>query len=182
MSWKNEVFDRLGFRKKPLFQRWTDKLFDAVEDATGSVERTGGRAAKVAGSAHRRTGEYLSEARERTREAGGRARERARARRDAVAERIDAISERAAEIRERRQERRQYRSERRKRRRRARVDRRAPMQLDVSGDDRVVLRGRRSVNLRTPDGEVIRYRYYESPGFARRLLLHLTGRRIWPPR
>jgi hypothetical protein len=56
------------------------------------------------------------------------------------------------------------------------------MRLDLRRDDRIVLRSRRAVDLRMPDGGVIRYRYYERPSRALRIYLRLTGRRIWPPR
>jgi hypothetical protein len=56
------------------------------------------------------------------------------------------------------------------------------MHLDLRRKDRVVLRGRRPVNVRLPDGGLIRYRFYERPSFLRRFFLHLTGRQLWPRR
>ena len=131
---------------------------------------------------------YFREAGERARSsarqllgAGERARAGARARRDVLAERVEAIGRRAAEIREERHRHREERRERRTRRR-VRGRRMTPMQLDVRRDDKIVLRGRRPVNLRTADGSTIRYRYYERPGFWLRFYLHLTGRQVWPRR
>ncbi len=179
MSWLNGVLEFLGLTEKPLLERWSDRVFGAVEEAAGSLERTTGRAAKAAGDARRRTGAYLKEGRERARGAGEWARSGARAHRDAVAERVEAIGRRAAEIRD---QRRQHREERRERRRRGRRQARrvAPMELNARDADRIVVRGRRPLDLRVPGGGVIRYRYYEKPGFGRRLILHLTGRRVWP--
>lgn len=171
-DWRTEVFDWLGFKRKPLIERWADKFLEAFERAAGSLERTTGRAAEAAGSARRRTGTQLHEARE-----------RARSGRDALAERVDAISRRAAEIRERRAERRDARREAQVSARAGlRAERRLPMHMDLRRKDRIVLRGRRPVNVRLPDGGLIRYRYYDRPGFLRRFFLHLTGRQIWPRR
>ena len=167
------MFDWLGTRK-PLIERWADSVLEALERAAGSLERTTGRAAEAAGSARRRTGTGLQEAKE-----------HARAGRDALAERVDAISRRAAELRERRAERRAARREARREARpraRRRPQYRAPMHLDLRRKDRVVLRGRRPVNVRLPDGGLIRYRFYERPSFLRRFFLHLTGRQLWPRR
>ncbi|UCF19934.1 MAG: hypothetical protein JSU87_00550 [Gemmatimonadota bacterium] len=179
MNWLNGVLEFVGLTKKPLLERWSDRVVDAVEGAAGSLERTTGRAAKAADDARRRTGAYLKEGRERAREAGERARSGARAQRDAVAERVDAIARRAAEIREQRRQQRQERREQRQRMRRQ-ARRVAPMELNVRDADRIVVRGRRPLNLRMPGGGLIRYRYYDKPGFGRRLILHLTGRRVWP--
>jgi hypothetical protein len=169
-----------------------DRFLEAVESAADSVERTTERAGEAAGEARRRTESHFREAGGRARsgarqlmEAGERARAGARARRDSLTERVEAIGRRAAEIRA---ERRQHREERRERRAQRRAYRRAgprrtlPMQLDVRGDDKIVLRGRRPINLRTADGSTIRYRYYDRPGFWLRFYLHLTGRQVWPRR
>ncbi len=54
------------------------------------------------------------------------------------------------------------------------------MQFDLRSSDRIVLRSRRSIDLRMPNGGTVRYRYYERPSRMRRLYLRITGRRIWP--
>jgi hypothetical protein len=186
------VLELFGSKRRSFVERLADRFLEAVESAAGSVERTTERAGEAAGEARRRTESHFRDVGERARsgarqlrEAGERARASARARRDAVAERVESISQRAAEIREERQ---RHRDERRHRRverrayRRARPRRTAPMQLDVRRDDKIVLRGRRPVNLRTADGSTIRYRYYDRPGFWLRFYLHLTGRQVWPRR
>jgi hypothetical protein len=182
------VLELFGTKQKSLIERLADRFLEAIENATGAVERTTERATGAAGQARRRTEGHLRDVSERARggarqlrEAGERARAGARARRDEFAERVESIGRRAAEIREERQ---RHREERRRRRarRRARPRRLAPMQLDVRRDDKIVLRGRRPVNLRTADGSVIRYRYYDRPGFWLRFYLHLTGRQVWPRR
>jgi len=168
------VFDWLGTKRKPLIERWTDSVLDALERAAGSLERTTGRAAEAAGAARRRTGTGLQEAREQARKG-----------RDALAERVDAIGRRAAEVRERRAERRAARREVRREagpRARRRPEYGAPIHMDLRRKGRIVLRGRRPVNVRLPDGGLIRYRYYERPSFLRRFFLHLTGRQLWPRR
>ncbi|MEE9132331.1 MAG: hypothetical protein V3U13_02105 [Gemmatimonadota bacterium] len=172
MNWSSEVLGLLGLGKKSLLESWADRLLRVAEQAAGSLEGATDRAAEAAESARRRTGPYLREARERAR-AG------ALAGREALSERADAISRRTAEFRERRDQRRAARRETRRRRR---PPHRAPMQLDLRRDDRIILRSRRPVDLRLSDGGVIRYRYYERPSFAQRAYLHLTGRQIWPPR
>lgn len=185
-----------GSRRRSFIERLADRFLEAVESAAGSVERTTERAGEAAGEARRRTESHFRGASERARsgarqlwEAGERARAGARAgaraRRDAVAERVESIGRRAAEIREERRQRREERRERRaerRARRHARPRRVTPMQLDVRRDDKIVLRGRRPVNLRAADGSTIRYRYYERPGFWLRFYLQLTGRRVWPRR
>lgn len=193
------MLELFGTKRRSFVERLADRFLEAVESAAGSVERTTERAGEAAGEARRRTGErarsgarQLREAGERARsgarqlrEAGERARAGARAQRDVLAERVESIGRRAAEIR---QERQRHREERRQRRierrayRRARPRRMTPMQLDVRRDDKIVLRGRRPVNLRTADGSTIRYRYYDRPGFWLRFYLHLTGRQVWPRR
>ncbi len=186
------MLELFGTRRRSFVERLADRFLEAVESVTGSVERTTERAGEAAGEARRRTESHFRGASERARsgarhlrEAGERARAGARARRDSVAERVESIGRRAAEIRE---ERRQHRQERRERRtqrrayRRARPRRMSPMQLDVRRDDKIVLRGRRPVNLRTADGSTIRYRYYDRPGFWLRFYLQLTGRQVWPRR
>ncbi len=129
-----------------------------------------GRAVEAVETARELTGGSLETARERA-GAG------ARAGREALAERADAISRRAAEIRARRAERREERREVARERRY-----RGPLHVDASRSDRLVLRGRRPVDVRLPDGGMIRYRYYHRPSRARRALLRLSGRRVWPPR
>ncbi|UCC73836.1 MAG: hypothetical protein JSV86_04550 [Gemmatimonadota bacterium] len=186
MTWTSEVLRLFGHGRKSFIGRLADRFLEAVEEAAGSVERT----AEAAGEARRRTRAQLRDAGERARsgarqlrEAGQRARAGAQARRDALAERVESVGRRAAEIREERHQRREERRQRRARRRvRARTRRVSPMQLDVRRDDKIVLRGRRPVNLRTADGSTIRYRYYDRPGFWLRFYLHLTGRRVWPRR
>lgn len=170
MNWTDELLGLLGFRKRSLVGRWADRLVEAVSLAAGSIEGATGRAGEVAHEARRRT------------EAGLRgAGERARAGRDAVSERLDSISRRTAEIRERRrshrERRRTARTERRQQRRRL-----TPIQLEGGRADRIVVRGRRPVNVRFSGGGMVRYRYYRHPSFARRVLLHLTGRQVWPRR
>jgi hypothetical protein len=186
------VLELFGTKRRSFVERLADRFFEAVESAAGSVERTTERAGEAAGEARRRTESHFKEAGERARsgarqlrEAGERARAGARAQRDALAERVESIGRRAAEIREERQRHREERRQRRVERRayrRARPGRVSPMQLDVRRDDKIVLRGRRPVNLRTADGSSIRYRYYDRPGFWLRFYLHLTGRQVWPRR
>jgi hypothetical protein len=173
MNWITEISSLLGLGRKSLLERWSDRLLQAVELAAGSLEGMTERAVGAADEARRRGGPQLREARER-------ARSGVAAGRGVISERVDAIAQRAAEIRERRERRREARRESRRRRRRPRY--RTPMQLDLRRDDRIVLRGRRPLDLRLPGGGVIRYRYYERPTFAQRLYFHFTGRRIWPPR
>lgn len=174
MNWANEFLGLFGSKQRSFVERLADRFLEAVESAAGSVERTTERAGEAADEARRRT-------ETRFREVSERARAGARARRDALAERVEAIGRRAAEIREERHRHREERRERRARRR-VRTRRMSPMQLDVRRDDKIVLRGRRPVNLRTADGSTIRYRYYERPGFWLRFYLHLTGRQVWPRR
>ncbi|KPK55883.1 MAG: hypothetical protein AMS21_13150 [Gemmatimonas sp. SG8_38_2] len=162
----------LGLGRKSTFGSWIDRFREYLEQAAGTLENATGRAAEVAETTRERTGPYLREAKER-------ARTGARAGRDAVSGRLELVAQRAAAIRERREQRRAARREVR-RRRQARP--RAPMQLDVRRDDRVVLRGRRPVDLRTSDGGTIRYRYYARPSFLQRAYFHLTGRQVWPRR
>lgn len=190
------MLEKLRFRKKSLVERWTDQLLGNVEDAAEGLERTTDRAKELVGVAGRKGGAYLREAGERARDVGerawdargdvieaggrigGRARAGARASRDALAARVESIASRAAEIRE---ERRRHRAKSRRALERLRAERRrGPVRLDVRSEDRVVLRGRRPVDLRLPDGGLVRYRYYERPGFWQRLYLNLTGRRVWP--
>jgi hypothetical protein len=186
------VLELFGTKRRSFVERLADRFLEAVESAAGSVERTTERAGEAAGEARRRTESHFRDVGERARsgarqlrEVGERARASALARRDAVAERVESISQRAAEIREERQ---RHRDERRQRKverrayRRARPRRTSPMQLDVRRDDKIVLRGRRPVNLRTADGSTIRYRYYDRPGFWLRFYLQLTGRQVWPRR
>lgn len=186
------MIDLFGSRRRSFVDRLADRFLEAVETAAGSLERTTERAGEAAGEARRRTESHIREASERARsgarrlrDAGERARVGARARRDAVAERVESIGRRAAEIREERRQQRQERRERRaerKARRHAPPRRMTPMQLDIRRDDKIVLRGRRPVTLRTADGSTIRYRYHDRPSFWLRLYLHLTGRQVWPRR
>ncbi len=173
MNWKAELLDFLGLNRKSLIERWTDRAFHAVEQAAGSF-----------GGASERAGEAAKTVRESTRkrlgEAGELAKAGTRAGRRAVSGSVDAITRRAAEIREQRERRREARREVRQRRRT--VQPRAPMRIDLRRADRIVLRGRRPVDLRMLGGGRVRYRYYERPGFLFRVYLHLTGRRVWPPR
>ncbi len=152
---------------RTTLERWIERVQGAIEQAAGTVERTTGRAAEVAGSVRRLAGVRLEGTRKRARASAG-------AGREALSERLDAVAQRTREIREKRARDRIGRAERR----RARHAR--PLRLDVSGDDRIILRGRSPLDVRTSDGEVIRYRYYERPSLALRLHLHLTGRRLWP--
>jgi hypothetical protein len=172
MSLTSEVLGLFGPKRKPFIERLADRFLEAVEGAADSAQRSTGRAAEAAGEARRRTQAHL-------REAGERARAGARAQRDMLSERVEAIGRRAAEMREERERRREERRMRRVHRR-VRPRRLTPMQLDVRRDDRIVLRGRRPVNLRTADGSVIRYRFYDRPSFWRRFYLNVTGRRVWP--
>jgi hypothetical protein len=167
MNWTTEILGLLGWGRKSLFERWTDRLLRAVELAAGSLEDVTERAAGAAETA-----------RPRLREAGERARAGAVASRDRISDRVEKLTRRAAELRARRERRRTERREVRRRQPRPR----APMRLDLRRHDRIVLRGRRPLDLRLPDGGRIRYRYYERPSFGQRLLFHLTGRRVWPPR
>lgn len=169
MTWTDELLELLGFRKRSLIGRWVDRLVEAVSLAAGSMEGATERAGEVAQEARRRT------------EAGWRgAGERARAGRDAVSERLDAVSRRAAEVQQRRRRHRETRRAARVQRRRRR--RLTPIQLEGGRADRIVVRGRRPVDVRLSGGGSVRYRYYRSPSFARRVLLHLTGRQVWPRR
>jgi hypothetical protein len=172
MNWSQEVLSLLGLGRKSTLESWIDRFREYLEQAAGTLETASGRAAEVAESTRERTRPYLREARER-------ARSGARAGRDALSARMQSIGERAAEHRKRREQRRAARREA-SHRRPARP--RAPMRLDVRRDDRVVLRGRRPVDLRTSDGGTIRYRYYARPGFLQRAYFHLTGRQVWPRR
>ena len=160
---------------KTLVERLADRFVEAVEQAAGSVERSRDRASEFADETRRRTSERL-------RDAGA----RARAGRDTVTERVDSIQRRAAELRARREERREQRREQRQRvrtrRRRRRRHPERPMQLNVSRDDRIVLRGRRPIDVRMTDGGMIRYRFHERPSFWLRAYLHITGRQVWPRR
>jgi hypothetical protein len=170
MSLTSEVLGLFGPKRKPFIERLADRFLEAVEGAADSAQRSTGRAAEAAGEARRRTQAHL-------REAGERARAGARAQRDMLSERVEAIGRRAAE---RREERGRRREARRMRRVHRLPRRQTPMQMDVRGDDRIVLRGRRPVNLRMTDGSMIRYRFYDRPSFWRRFYLNLTGRRVWP--
>ena len=173
MSWKAELLDLFGLNKKSLLERWTDRAFHAVEQAAGSVggasERAGDAAKAVRDSTRQRLGE-----------AGELAKAGTRAGRKAVSGSVDAIGRRAAEIRQQRERRREARRDARERRRALRP--RGPMRIDLRRADRIVLRGRRPVDLRMIGGGRVRYRYYERPGFLFRAYLHLTGRKVWPPR
>ena len=173
MNWKAELLDFFGLNRKSLIERWTDRVFHAVEQAAGSF-----------GGASERAGEAAKTVREGTRkrlgEAGELAKAGTRAGRKAVSGSVDAITRRAAEIRERRERRREARRDVRERR--GALQARAPMRIDMRRADRIVLRGRRPVDLRMVGGGKVRYRYYERPGFLFRVYLHLTGRRVWPPR
>ena len=162
----------LGLGRKSTLESWIDRFREYLEQAAGTLENASGRAAEVAETTRERTSPYLRGARER-------ARTGARAGRDAVSDRLESVAQRAAAIRERREQRR---AQRREVRRRRQVRPRAPMQLDVRRDDRVVLRGRRPVDVRTSDGGTIRYRYYARPSFLQRAYFHLTGRQVWPRR
>jgi hypothetical protein len=177
MSWKTELLDLFGLNKKSLVERWTDRVFHAVEQAAGSVGGASDRAGEAAKTVRASTRKRLGEA-------GELAKVGTRAGRKAVSGSVDAIARRAAEIRERRGRRREERREERRdlRQRRRAVRSRAPMRIDLRRADRIVLRGRRPVDLRMLGGGRVRYRYYERPGFLFRVYLHLTGRRVWPPR
>ncbi len=182
------MLDLFGSRRKSLIDRLAERFLDAVEQASSSAQRTSERAAGSVGEARRRTRTHLRDAGERARsgarqlrDAGERTWAGARERRDELSERMESISRRAAEIREARQQRREARRQRRALRR-PRARRATPMQLDVRRDDKIVLRGRRPINVRATDGSTIRYRYYERPGFWLRTFLHLTGRQVWPRR
>jgi len=166
------VLSLLGLGRKSTLESWIDRFREYLEQAAGTLENASGRAAEVAETTRERTSPYLRGARER-------ARTGARAGRDAVSDRLESVAQRAAAIRERREQRR---AQRREVRRRRQVRPRAPMQLDVRRDDRVVLRGRRPVDVRTSDGGTIRYRYYARPSFLQRAYFHLTGRQVWPRR
>jgi hypothetical protein len=172
MNWSREVLGLLGLGRKSTLESWIDRFREYLEQAAGTLENATGRAAEVAETTRERTSPYLRGARER-------ARTGARAGRDAISDRLESVAQRAAAIRERREQRREARREVRRRRQ---VRPRAPMQLDVRRDDRVVLRGRRPVDLRTSDGGTIRYRYYARPSFVQRAYFHLTGRQVWPRR
>ena len=187
------MFERLSFRKKSFAERWGDRLRDAWGQVAESVERGGDRATELADSARRQAGPRLRDARERAqdlgeglgdrarragehaRTIGRRARDVAQTRREAVAERVESLSRRTAEIR---RERRRQSEERRERRRREAN----PMSMDIRDSDRITLRGRTPIDLRFPGGKVVRYRFYERPSRALRTLLHLRGRRVWPPK
>lgn len=173
MSWKTDLLDLFGVNKKSLLERWTERALHAVQQAAGTFED----ASEVAGGAAKTARDTTRKGLE---EAGELAKAGTRAGRKAVSGSVDAITRRAAEIRE---QRRRQREERREasRARRA-VQARSPMRIDLRGADRVVLRGRRPVDLRMSGGGKVRYRYYDSPGFLLRVYLHLTGRRVWPPR
>jgi hypothetical protein len=194
------VLDKLGFKKKSLVERWAEHLVGAVEGASEGLERSTARATELAEKAGRRGESYVREAGKRARKARRRARvagkrtrkagedlieagerlgERAlsgaQVSRDALAERIESIAARAAELRE---ERRRRRIETREQDRR-RARREEPMVVDLRGK-RIVLSGRRPVDLYLSDGGTVRYRYYHRPGFLRRFYLNLRGRRVRP--
>jgi hypothetical protein len=173
MNWTEELFGFFGLNKKSLMERWADRFLHAMEQAAGSFEGARDRASEVAKTAHERAGTRLAEV-------GEHARAGSRAGRDLVTETVDAINRRAAEIRERRQLRREARQQALEERRARRP--RGPMRIDMRRADRIVLRGRRPVDLRMLGGGRIRYRYYERPSFPFRVYLHLTGRKVWPPR
>jgi hypothetical protein len=173
MIWREELLGLFGLSKKSLMQRWADRFLRAVEQAAGSLEGARDRASEVARTAHERAGTRLAEV-------GEHARAGTRAGRDLVSETVDAINRRATEMRERRQRRREARQQGLQERRARRP--RGPMRIDLRRADRIVLRGRRPVDLRMLGGGKIRYRYYERPSFPFRVYLHLTGRKVWPPR
>lgn len=196
------MLDKLGFKRKSLVERWADHLVGAVEGASEGLERSTARAADLAEKAGRKGGSYVREAGKRARKArrrarvagqrtrkageglleagerlGERARSGAQVSRDALADRIESIAARATEIRE---ERRRAREETREKAGRTRARRRQePMVVDLRGN-RVVLRGRRPVDLHLSDGDTVRYRYYHRPGLLRRSYFKLRGRRVWP--
>ena len=154
------MFKWLDIGKKSLLDRWLEKIESAADQAAGSLERTGERASSSAARLKKH------------------ARERATAGRDRLRERVESIAARAEESREAAASRREVRSARRRRQR----YQREPLRMDVRDDDRITLRGRRSVDIRTPDGSVIRYRFYEHPSLPLRLYLHSRGRQVWPHR
>lgn len=165
------MFRWLDIGKKSLLDRWLEKIESAADQAAGRLERTGERASSSAARLKKRAGLRLRETRERTRE-------RAMAGRDRLRERVESIAARAEEFREAAASRREVRSARRRRER----YQRAPLRMDVRDDDRITLRSRRSVDIRTPDGSVIHYRFYEHPSLPLRLYLHSRGRQVWPRR
>lgn len=173
MSWKTDLLDLFGVNKKSLIERWTERALHAVQEAAGSIEDASefaGGAAKTAGDTTRKG----------LKEAGELAKAGTRVGRRAVSGSVDAITRRAVEIREQRRRQRGERREALRGRRAAQA--RSPMRIDLRRADRVVLHGRRPVDLRMLGGGKVRYRYYDSPGFLLRVYLHLTGRRVWPPR
>jgi len=173
MSWKTELLDIFGVSRKSLIERFAERAFDAVKQAAGSFEGASERAGDAAKTARDTSRRGLKEA-------GDLAKAGTQAGRRAVSETVDAIARRAAEIREQRRRQREARRESRQALAAARS--RSPMRIDLRGADRVVLRGRRPVDLRMLGGGKVRYRYYDRPGFLFRVYLHLTGRRVWPPR
>jgi hypothetical protein len=173
MTWITELLDLFGVNKKSLVERWTERFVGAVQQAAGSF----GEASEYAGEAAKTARDTT---RKGLREAGDVAKAGTRAGRKAVSGGVDAITRRAAEIREERKRQREARRETRQARRA--VQARSPMRVDLRGADRIVLRGRRPVDLRMMGGGKVRYRYYDRPGFLLRVYLHLTGRRVWPPR
>ena len=164
-------------RKKSFFERWLDRLEDKAEQAAESLERGSEKAVETAEVLRRKAGSRLRDARDE-------AVSRAQSSREAIAEHAEAIARRAEELRRsysrRVEEKRVLEEEKRARRReRARIE--EPLTVDIRDADRVTLRGRRDMDIRTPDGELIRYRYYERPGLRTRLYLRTRGRRVWPP-
>lgn len=173
MSWKTDLLELFGGNKKSLVERWLDRTLHAVQQAAGPIEDASEFAGEAAKTARDTTRKGLKEA-------GELAKVGTRAGRRAVSGSVDAITRRAAEIRER--QRRQREERREALRERRAVQARSPMRIDLRRADRVVLRGRRPVDLRVLGGGKVRYRYYDRPGFLFRVYLHLTGRRVWPPR
>lgn len=173
MSWKKELLNLFGVNGKSFFERVTERALDAVQQAAGSFEGASERAGDAARTARETTRKGLKEA-------GDLAKAGTQAGRSAVSGRVEAITRRAAEIREQRRRRREARRETRPAK--AATRSRSPMRIDLRRADRIVLRGRRPVDLRMLGGGKVRYRYYDRPGFLFRVYLHLTGRRVWPPR
>lgn len=165
------MLEWFGKEKKSFFERWMDRLEDRAGQAADSLERTSERAVETADKLRRKAGSRL-------RDAGEEAVARAKSGRDAVSDRAEAIARRAEELRKSYSRRKE---EKRARRRTRRERAPEPLQIDIANEDRITLRGRRDVDIRTGDGGVIRYRYHDRPSLAQRIYLRARGRRVWPP-
>ena len=62
MSWKAELLDLFGVNRKSLIERWTGRVFHAVEQAAGSFGGASERAGEAAKTVRDGTRKRLDEA------------------------------------------------------------------------------------------------------------------------